>query len=467
MRSQRALLMTPKDGPMHYLDALSQFAAEFDYRKLPDAVKDQVGWILADTVAATAAGSAEPEIKALASRQSRSESATLIGLGRRGTCEAAAFINGTAGTFLEMDEGNRFSRGHPAVHVIAAAVALAEEREASAEDLLCGIVAGYEVGSRLGAASQLRGSMHPHGTWGTLGAAAACARIAHFSASAMREAINVASSLSTATSKRTMLEGGLVLNTYAGLSNRNGLLAVDLVECGFTGERDGPASLLGQIISEDFKPDEVTRDLGQDWHLMHNYFKLHACCRYNHGTLDALDALAAREGLPTVDQIEHIDVHTYHLAAELDDPAPANTLAAKFSVPFAVATRIVNQSSALESFTWDAVRDPRVLDLARKVRVTHDPAMTARLPMERPARVSLHLKGGRQQVGQAGVNRGDDAAPYTRDELRGKFMNLSGRIWTAAQSRELLEATLGLARLQVPLRRWLALLSRPPALPSN
>jgi hypothetical protein len=46
-------------------------------------------------------------------------------------------------------------------------------------------------------------------------------------------------------------------------------------------------------------------------------------------------------------------------------------------------------------------------------------------------------------------------------------MNLSGRIWNDTQSRELLEATLGLARLQVPLRRWLALLSRPPAFASN
>jgi 2-methylcitrate dehydratase PrpD len=196
---------------------------------------------------------------------------------------------------------------------------------------------------------------------------------------------------------------------------------------------------------------------------MRNYFKLHSCCRYNHGTLDALDELAARGGLPDAQDIERIDVHTYGLAAELDDPAPANTLAAKFSVPFAVATRIVNRSSALESFTWEQVRNPKVLALAERVRLIHDPAMSARLPMERPARVTLQLKNGQQQIGQAGVNRGDDASPYTREELRGKFMNLSSRIWTAQQGHELLEATLGLADLQSPLRRWLALLSRSPS----
>jgi 2-methylcitrate dehydratase PrpD len=447
---------------MDYLDRLSQFAADLDYRSLPPDVQEQVGWILADTLAAVAAGSAEPELRALAERQGASEAASLIGLGRRSSCEAAAFINGTAGTFLEMDEGNRYSRGHPAVHVIPAAVALSQERAADAADFLAGLVVGYEVGSRLGAASQLRGAMHPHGTWGTIGAAAACARIAHLSASAMREALNIASSLTTATSKRTMLEGGLVRNTYAGLSNRNGLLALDLTECGFTGERDGPASLLGQIVSEQFDPEAVVRELGQDWHLMHNYFKMHSCCRYNHGTLDAIDQLAASQSLPQPDEIESIEVQTYHLAAELDDPAPANTLAAKFSVPFAVATRIVHGTSALSSFTWEAVRRPDVLALAQKVRVSHDPAMSQRLPAERPARVLMRLKDGRQLLAEAGVNRGDDASPYTREELRAKFMDLSGRIWPAAHCRDLLEATLGLARLQVPLGRWLGLVSRSP-----
>ena len=448
---------------MDYLDRLSAFCAQLDYRKLPQEVHEQLGWILADTVAAIAAGSAEPELRAFAARQSAVDTADLIGLGRRGSCEAAAFINGTAGTFLEMDEGNRYSRGHPAVHVIPAAIALSQERAASAADFLAAVVVGYEVGSRLGAASQLRSAMHPHGTWGTIGAAAACARLASLSASGMRQTINIASSLTTATSKQTMLEGGLVRNTYAGLSNRNGLLALDLAECGFSGERDGPASLLGKVASEHFDPAAVIADLGQDWHLMHNYFKLHSCCRYNHGTLDALDLLAMQEGLPAAEAIERIEVQTYHLAAELSDPTPANTLAAKFSVPFAVATRIVNGSSALASFTWEAVRDPAVLALAQKVSVQHDPAMSARLPKERPARICLHLHDGRQLSAQAGVNRGDDAAPYSRDELRAKFLDLTGRIWPAPHCKALLETTLGLSQLQVPLGRWLGLLARAPA----
>ena len=449
---------------MDYLDTLSHFASSLDYSKLEPQVQDQVGWILADTVAAMAAGSAEPELRAIAKRQAAGtpqHSAQLIGLGQTSTPEAAAFINGTSGTFLEMDEGNRFSRGHPAVHVIPAALALSQERKATAESFLAAIVVGYEVGSRLGAASLLRGAMHPHGTWGTLGAAAACGRVAGLDHSDMRQTINISASLTTATSKQTMLEGGLVRNVYAGLSNRNGLLALNLAECGFNGERDGPSSLLGKIISESFQPDAVTQGLGHDWHLMRNYFKLHSCCRYNHGTLDAIDQMAAAEKLPQVNDIERIEVVTYHLAAELNDPAPTNTLAAKFSVPFAVATRLVNHSSALSSFTWDQVRNPAVLALAHKVSVAHDPAMSARLPMERPAKVTIHLKDGSQSVGEAGVNRGDDASPYTRAELRDKFMNLTGRVWPLVHCEKLLQATLDLAHLKTPIQEWTELLAHP------
>ena len=448
---------------MDYLDTLSGFAAELQYASLDATVKDQLGWILADTLAAIVAGSAEPELQALAARLDAPGAATLIGLGRTSQPDVAALLNGTAGTFLEMDEGNRFSRGHPAVHVLPATLALCEARGASAEVFLAALLVGYEVGSRFGAASRLRPAMHPHGTWGTLGAAAGCARVAGLGSAVMREAINIAASMSTATSKQTMLQGGLVRNVYAGLSNRNGLLALQMAESGFSGEHDGPASLFGAIVSEHFDRAEVVRGVGHEWHVLQNYFKLHSCCRFNHGTLDAIDQMAVAGPLPAPAQIRDIQVSSYNLAAELNNPAPHNTLAAKFSVPFAVATRLVHGHSGLTSFSWDAVRNPAVLALAQRVSVTQDPAMTRRLPYERPARVVITLLDGSTLVGEAGVNRGDDAAPYSRAELATKFMDLTSRVWPAAHAQRVLDATLALGQGGASLAQWCELL-RVPAL---
>jgi 2-methylcitrate dehydratase PrpD len=238
-----------------------------------------------------------------------------------------------------------------------------------------------------------------------------------------------------------MLEGGLVRNVYAGLSNRNGLLALQLAQSGFSGERDGLTSLMGSIVSQHFDTAELMRGLGDEWHLMQNYFKLHSCCRFNHGTLDALDQIAAQAPLPPPEQIHTIAVVSYNHAAELDSQAPHNTLA---------------------SFSWDAVRDPAVRALAGKVTVCEDPAMTLRLPQERPARVTISLTNGNTLEGEVGVNRGDDALPYSRAELRVKFLNLTARVWQAAHGEAVLQATLDMAGRNADLARWSALLAHPP-----
>jgi 2-methylcitrate dehydratase PrpD len=453
---------------------LGEFATRIEFETAPAAVRERVRWIVADTVAAMAAGSAEPEVRALARLQLEGSSpqspsnapATLVGLGGSAIPDVAALVNGSAGTFLEMDEGNRFARGHAGIHVVPAALAWCEAAGSEAVTFLTAVLAGYEVCSRVAAASDLRASMHPHGTWGTLGAAVACGRAAQLPDASMAELIGIASSLMTATSKQTMLEGGLVRNVYAGLANRNGLLALQLLRAGFSAERDGLRSMFGAVVSARFDEDSLLRGLPGSgdpfaWHVMQNYFKLHSCCRFNHGVLDAIDDLDARGLLPAAREVEGVVVDTYGFAAELSDPAPRNTLAAKFSVPFAVATRIVNGSSGVDSFTWPAVRNPEVLALAARVTVREDPAMTRRLPQERPAKVSVRLRDGRELASEVSFNRGDDASPYSEAELRQKFIDLTSRVWPRGHCERVLDATLALGQPGSSLRAWRDLLRHP------
>jgi 2-methylcitrate dehydratase PrpD len=459
-------------------EKLAEFAAGIDFEHSDEAVRDRVRWIVADTIAAIAAGSAEPEIRGLVRLQTRASSAasvcpdrsaTLVGLGAVALPDMAALINGSAGTFLEMDEGNRFARGHAAIHVIPAALAWCEDAGAEANTFLTGVLSGYEVCSRIAAASQLRASMHPHGTWGTIGAAVACGRAAQLPADRMAELIGIASSLMTATSKQTMLDGGLVRNVYAGMANRQGMLALQLLQAGFSAEKNGLRSMFGSVISEHFDeasllaglPAGMSPDAQTAWHVLQNYFKLHSCCRFNHAVLDAIDDLQARGLLAAACDVERVTVETYGFAAELRDPAPRNTLAAKFSVPFAVATRLVNGSSGVDSFSWKAVRDPAVLALAARVTVSEDREMTQRLPKERPARVTVFLKNGRTVAAEVSSNRGDEASPYTQGDLRRKFIDLTSRVWPREHCHRLLDATLNLGSAGSSMRLWTDLLRHP------
>lgn len=442
------LVMRRPDTPV-WLDQLAQFCATVKFSDLPADAVARTKQVIADCIAAIAAGAQEPEVIALANRRVPKGGAGVpaIGLARRGSPEAVAFLGGTAGTTLELDEGNQYARGHPAIHVVPAVLAAAETLGKSGRDVMTAVALGYEIGARIGIASKLRVTMHPHGTWGTVGAAVAVAWLNGANANEMREVINVSSCLGLATSRRTMLEGGTVRNSYAGFSNQMGLTAWDLAASGFTGEADGLTTIYNTVIADQWDPQEMTRDLGNRWEIARNYFKRHACCRYNHATIDALGRLMAGHGNAIAPaNIKRIDVATYVWAAQLASQEPHNMLAAKFSLPYSVATTIVHGAATVEAFRDEARANEVTRDLARKVFVAEDKAMTARLPAYRPAKISIHLNDGRTLEAASETNRGDTEDPYSAAEIAAKFMDLAAPVYGDARARQILAAVDALDR---------------------
>ena len=414
-----------------HLEKVVSHICRTSFDDLPGDVVERSKQVLADTLAVIAAGAQEEEMKALKQRLECGHdrgTAAMIGAGARTEPAKAALFNGTAGTFLELDEGNQFGRGHPGIHVIPAALAIAEEHHLPGRDFLTALVLGYEIGTRIGIACKIRMSMHPHGTWGTVGAAVAVGKLMGYDERRMKEIINVSSSLGLATSRRTMLEGGTVRNVYAGVSGHMGILAYDLVESGFTGEADGLKTVYGAVVSDSFNEEMMLEDLGTRFEIARNYFKMHACCRYNHGTLDALEKIAADKALKP-EQIERVDVETYSLAAQLCDQDPQNMLAAKFSIPFAVATTIVHGSTGTESFRPGVVQEPAVKDLAGRVFVKEDPELTAMMPARRPSRVRVTLKSGERLQAEVTMNKGDFEDPYGTADLERKYYSLADPVW--------------------------------------
>lgn len=432
-----------------YLSELSSYLAEAKFADFPEAVVARTVQVLTDSIAVIGAGAAEPEMVALRRELAGSSGggkATVIGADLRTDTKTAAFLNGTAGTFLELDEGNQFARGHPGIHVIPSGLAVAEQRGLPGRDLLTAIILGYEVGARIGIACKLRMSMHPHGTWGTVGSAVTVAKLMGCNAEEFAEAINISSSLGLATSRQTMLQGGTVRNAYSGISGHMGILAYELLKAGFSGEHDGLATVYGSVVSESFEPSVMTDGLGSRFEIARNYFKRHACCRYNHGALDALESIlrSAPGNRIIPEDVAGIEVITYSLAAQLQDRQPRNTLAGKFSVPFAIATAIVNGGTGIESFTIDKLGNEKIRALAEKVSVVEDPKLTAMMPALRPAKVIVRMTDGTAFEAETRTNRGDTEDPYSENELAEKFDELARRVW-GGHADDIDRATTGIA----------------------
>ena len=418
-----------------WLTQWAHFAANTGFDDLPDHVIERAQLVILDSVGAMIAGMAEPEMQAARTR---------IAAGRYQT----AFLGGTAGTMLEIDEGNQYARGHPAIHVAPALLAVAGQQPVSGRDFICAMVLGYEIGARIGIASKLRVTMHPHGTWGVIGAALGVAKLNRADAQQMAAVINVSSNLGLTTSRRTMLEGATVRNSYAGFANMLGMMAWDMVQSGLTGEADGVGSVYGGIAADQWTPSEMTAEIGTRWEIARNYFKRHAACRYNHGALDALEMIIADNGSELdPDHIERIAVETYVWAAQLDHPDPASMLAAKFSMPFSLATRIIQGHAKLDAFRDAARQDARTRNLAQRIAVDEDPALTARLPGERPARVTVHFRSGESITREVTTNRGDTENPYNAADVIEKFHEVAGPVIGAAHSTALAAQLLRLREL--------------------
>jgi 2-methylcitrate dehydratase PrpD len=351
-------------------------------------------------------------------------------------------LNATAGVWLELDEGNLNTNGHPGVHVIPAALAHAQEHGVSGADFLTAVTLGYEICGRIGGAYRMKTIVQPHGTYGVIGAAVAVGRMCGFNAAQMREVINIAASTPMGGNRQTMRDGATVRNYYAGHGNFTGQMAVRLVQAGFTGPLDGPGVTYGQLLADDFNPAQVVAGLGRDWTLAQGYIKLYPSGRYVHSAIDAvLDALRHAPGgrfVPAA--VERVDVRAYKMVAFLGEKRPKNLFGTRFSVPFSIATIISHGRADLDVFGTQALADKEIMDLAARVDVVEVPEFTAAFHARQPVELEIVCKDGNILRGCCDVTKGEPGNPHAAADIERKFDQLAAPIWGKANARKVYDA---------------------------
>lgn len=433
--------MTPSS--VDYLGALSAFVCEARVQDLPSEALERARWVIADSLAVIAAGMQAAEMKSFGARYLSSapaRGAWVIGAGRRARRYDAALLNGAAGTWFELDEGNVHAAGHPGIQLVPAAIAYAQEETASGAELLLATVLGYEVSSRIAHAASMRPLVHPHGTWGVIGAAVAVGRLARLTPEQMRTAINVAATMGMTTSYGTLRDGATVRNIYTGHSNMMGQIAVEMARSGFTGEADAVAAIYGSLLADRFDPAVTLRDLGSDWLFLHSYFKIHPTGRSVHSAIDALENALDKAPGGRIDpaRIERIEVVAYRKTAIMSQKNVRSSFGAKFSVPFALATILHHGRSGIASFGDEAVAAPEVQALCQRVDLREDPAYTAEYPRRQLCDVKIILRDGTAFQGRSERMKGEPENPYGAHELEQKYFELATPVWGEALARRVL-----------------------------
>ncbi len=238
----------------------------------------------------------------------------------------AAFVNSTAVSILDLDDGHRGPLGHPGAAVIPSALAVAQETNASGPELLAAVVASYEVCTRIGA-SERRPAYHT-GNWSGFGATAAAARLRGLSAEQLTHALAITAYHGPRIADLTLSSDmGANVKESIPWSVVTGLNAADLAAQGYTGCRDA------LDIDERFEPGRATADLGGGFQIVDTYFKRYSACRWIHAAVEALLQVMTEHGL-AAEHMDSVHVETFRQAASLDNLAdPPSLESAQYSLP--------------------------------------------------------------------------------------------------------------------------------------
>lgn len=355
--------------------------------------------------------------------------AQIVGSDLFRAAEVAALVNGGLSHIVEMDDLDRGSVLHPGAVVIPAALAVAEREQLQGHAFLSAVIAGYEVAIRIGEAVGKRHYFYFHNTTtcGVFGAAAAAGHLLGLTAEQLVWALGNAGTQSAGLWEFNR-DGAMSKHLHAGRAAASGVLAADLAARGFTGARfilEGERGLFA-ATAPDATPERVCAglaDSSSSLKICGVSIKPHASCRHTHPAIDA--ALTLRPQI-NGQALKQIEIGTYQAALDLcDNPNPQTSYAAKFSLPYCVASALQRGTVGLADFSPEALVEPQVRALLPQITAIVAPDIEARYPSEWATRLRVALGNGTMLETTINNPKGDPENPLSRVELEAKFRQLA------------------------------------------
>jgi len=415
-------------------------AARFD--GMPEDAREVARHCLLDFLGVAVAGSREPLAEILADEiavNEGSSEAGLIGRKQRASRLSAALVNGAAGHALDFDDTHWAMGGHPSAPVIPAILALAESDGLSGRAVLEGLVAGIEFECRLGAMmgpGHYALGFHSTGTFGTFGAAAACAHMMRLTEDGWLRALGLAGTQAAGLKSGF---GTMAKPLHAGRAASNGLLSALAARRGFTANTAIVETEQGFALTHAGatpSAEALDRYAGR-WLIRETLFKYHASCYLTHAPIQAAEHIRAEHRIDP----KAIDAVEVRVAPSLfgvcNIQAPRTGLEAKFSLRATTAMALLGtDTSDLATFSDAGAADPALVALRDRVRVV---AVEKTVPT---CATVIVESGGRRFQAQADSGQPSADLAAQRESLTRKFMALVTPVLGRARAQELADAAL-------------------------
>ena len=412
--------------------ALAHFAAGLCFEQIPARVLRRTEDLFLDWIASALAGKgarAVETIEAFARQMGPGGGASEVLLSRRETTPLfAAMVNGAASHVVEQDDLHNSSVVHPGAVVFPGALAVAQSIGSTGRDFLTAVVAGYEVGIRVGeflGRSHYR-IFHTTSTAGTLAAAAAVGRLLDLDGNRMQHAFGSAGTQASGLWE-FLRDAADSKQLHTAQACANGLMSAYLAQAGFTGARhilDGPHGM-GAGMSTDADPARLGDRLGQRWALEETSFKFHACCRHTHPAADALLEVLRKHDLQH-DQIAQVTAHVHQAAIDVlgavTDPQTVHQ--AKFSMGTVLGLIARFHKAGLTEFD-QSFNIAEIVRFRDRVTMVLDAEVDRMYPARWIGKVTVTTVDGRVLQGRVDEPKGDPGNTLSRAELEDKALRLA------------------------------------------
>ncbi len=448
-------------SPATISSRLADFATGFSYEAIPAKVRERARYLILDAVGiALASTHYDFAHRALSGISAMSDGGdySLIGMAQRLPLRDAVLMNGVLVHGLDYDDTHIDAIVHPTASALPCALGVAEHVGASGRDLLAAYVLGVEIATRLGIAA--KGGFHHFGFHATgIAGHFSCALQAGWlqglSARQLTMAQGIAGSTAAA-SQEFLEEGAWNKRMHPGWAGVAGITAASLAKGGFVGPSrtyEGRFGLFKSHLHEkeaEVDYGKITAGLGETWEVAATAVKPFPICHLIHACADAALELKRRHGL-TASDIERIRAllpqETLHLVAEpeANKLKPANSYDAKFSAQFVVAACFIRGRFGLAELESDALADPEILALAKKVKCEIDPQAT--FPKYFSGGVVATTRDGRELKHHEPINRGAGERALTGDEIAAKFAENAELAVSRSRAEQIRDVVLAVDRL--------------------
>ncbi len=439
---------------------IAKFVSGLTYQQIPGEVRERIKLLILDSLGCAIYG-ANLEwcriLRGTLEALDATRTTTVWGTDRRLSSPHAALVNGTQVQGFELDDVHREGVLHVGAVTLPALIAVAESHaHLSGRHFLTAAVAGYEIGPRVGLCmgqEHIGQGWHSGATVGVFSAAAGAARALALSADATVHALGIAGTQSSGLMAAQY--GAMVKRMHAGRAAQSGLYGALLASQGFTGIVDVFEAPYGGFCttfsrSQDrFNLDALSAGLGERFETMRISLKFYSCVGSNHTTLDAIRGIRTRRPFD-LDDIDSIVVHGSQVTVDHVGWSykPDGLTAAQLNLPFCVATLLIAGDVFVDEFGPDCIDDPARIKLSRKVKVVHDPAITALGAAHRhKVRVDIQFRDGSVESETRTAPRGSEQSFAGAGDIVEKFRKLTRGVMAAQQQDALITAVMELDEL--------------------